>query len=185
MKHQQGCPPLLQVNFYWSEKEVPWEESSCFFLPRFPTSIWFKLSIILFQQPPPPKVTWRGFRSVLGWRGEDEGKLALCCKYETISLFSHHRKGSLSPTPMSCSFGLPLPGISSKRLPQLGQSQAPGAGVGGPNPGKEGWKGSQGRLWAHLLGFVSRVHLYLTSSKPLSGTFPLSGPVSSSGEWGQ
>lgn len=83
---------------------------------------------------------------MLGWRGEDEGKLALHCKYKTIQPFFPSPKGSLSPTAMSCSFGLPLPGIASKRLSQLGQSQAPGAGVGGPDPGKQGWKGSQGRL---------------------------------------
>lgn len=74
---------------------------------------------------------------MLGWRWEDEAKLALRCKYKTISLFSHHQKGSFSPTPMSCFFGLPLPGIASKRLPLLGQSQAPGAG-GGLTLGRRG-----------------------------------------------
>lgn len=85
---------------------------------------------------------------MLGGRGEDEGKLALHCKYKTIQPFFPSPKGSPSPTAMSCSFGLPLPGIASKRLSQLGQSQAPGAGVGGwgADPGKQGWKGSQGRL---------------------------------------
>ena len=89
---------------------------------------------------------------MLGWRGKDEGKLALCCKYKTISLFSHHRKGSLSPTPMSCSFGLPLPGITSKRLPQLGQSQAPGAGVGGARPWEGGVEGQPGEALSPSAG---------------------------------
>ena len=143
MKHQRGRPPLLQVNLYWAEKEIPWEESSCSLLPWLPTSIWFKLSIILFQLPPAPKVAWRGFRSMLGWRWEDEEKLALHCKYKTISLFSHHQKGSFSPTPMSCFFGLSLPGIASKSLPLLGQSQAPGAG-GGLSLGRRGGRAARG-----------------------------------------
>lgn len=118
------------MTFYWAEKEVPWEESSCSLSPCLPTGIWFKFSIFLFQRPPAPNLARRGFRSMLGWRWEDEGKLALRCKYKAISLFSHHQKGSFSPTPMSCFFGLPLPGIASKWLPLLGQSQAPGAGTG-------------------------------------------------------